>query len=110
MAASVGNWLKRRRRTNAPTAIDDTPPGGPTLSDWTRVRQLEPSAEITLTTTRSRALTRIFITADDRKVAEIQEIVETIARDDVIEIDGAVVARGSVAAVVSSRGHDPGHG
>ena len=33
----------------------------------------------------------------DRKVAEFQDIVETIARDDVVAIDGPVVARGSVA-------------
>jgi hypothetical protein len=33
----------------------------------------------------------------DRKVAEFQDIVETIARDDVAAIDGPVVARGSVA-------------
>jgi hypothetical protein len=37
----------------------------------------------------------VFVTG--RKVAEFDEIVETIARDDVIEIDGGVVARGSVA-------------
>jgi hypothetical protein len=33
----------------------------------------------------------------NRKVAEFQDIVETIARDDVVAIDGPVVARGSVA-------------
>jgi hypothetical protein len=33
----------------------------------------------------------------DRKVAEFQDIVETIARDAVVAIDGPVVARGSVA-------------
>ena len=33
----------------------------------------------------------------DRKVAEFRDIVETIARDDVVAIDGPVVARGSVA-------------
>jgi hypothetical protein len=137
-----------------PRAIDDVPPGGPTLYDWIRVRELEPSAEITVSTTRSRASARLFITADDtrlialnltspaltpastrvlramtaqhpdafaalgatgalvqddlrigrdgvfvgdRQVARFEDIVETIARDDVLEIDGPVVARGSIA-------------
>jgi hypothetical protein len=137
-----------------PRAIQEVPPGGPPLSDWIRVRELEPSAEITVSTTRSRASTRLFVAADDtrlialnlsspaltpssiralralaaqypsalatlqatgalvqdgvrvgregvfvadRRVAGLDEIVETIARDDVIEIDGPVVERGSIA-------------
>jgi hypothetical protein len=139
---------------HGPRAIDDVPPGGQTLYDWIRVRALEPAAEITVSTTRSRASTRFFVTADDtrlialnvsspaltpgsirvlramaaehpgaiaslqvtgalvqddvrigrdgvfladRRVASFEEIVETIARDDVLEIDGPVVVRGSIA-------------
>jgi hypothetical protein len=139
---------------HGPRAIDDVPPGGPTLYDWSRVRELQAPAEITVTTRRSRASTRIFIAADDshvvalnlsspalsqpsirvframaaqhpeafltvgtagglvqddvrvgregvfvagRKVADLEEIVVTIPRDDVIEVAGPVVARGSVA-------------
>jgi hypothetical protein len=133
------------------------PPGAQTIYDWSRVRQLEPSAEITVSTRRARAATRVFLMADnsrvvalnlsspafssssasalrvmaalhpdillavpatgglvqgdvrvgrdgvfvaDRRVAAFDEVVETIARDDVIEIDGPVVARGSVAGAV----------
>jgi hypothetical protein len=139
---------------HGPRAIDDVPPGGPTLYDWSRVRELQAPAEITVTTRRSRASTRIFIAADEsrvvalnlsspalpqpsirlfhamaaqhpqafltvgttgglvqddvrvgregvfvagRKVADLEEIVVTIPREDVIEVDGPVVARGSVA-------------
>ena len=137
-----------------PRAIDDVPPGVQTLSDWIRVRELVASAEISVSTTRSRASTRVFVAADEtrlivlnlsspaltpasirvlramaaqrpetfltlrtsgglvqddvrvgrdgvfvaaRKVGDLEDIVETIARDDVVEIDGPVVARGSVA-------------
>jgi hypothetical protein len=139
---------------HGPRDIDDVPPGAQTIYDWARVRQLQPSAEITVSTRRARAATRVFVMADDtrvlalnlsspalspaaarslrvmaalhpdilltvsasgglvqgdvrvgrdgvfvadRKVAAFDEVVETIARDDVIEIDGPVVARGSVA-------------
>jgi hypothetical protein len=139
---------------HGPRAIDEVPPVGQTLYDWIRVRELEPSAEISVSTTRSRASTRFFVTADDtrlialnlnsptlttasirvlramaaqrpdafatlqatgaliqddvrigrdgvfvggRPVAGFEEIVQTTARDDVLAIDGPVVARGSVA-------------
>lgn len=139
---------------HGPRDIDDVPPGAQTIYDWGRVRQLEPSSEISVSTRRARAATRVFVMADDtrvlalnlsspalspaavrslrvmaalhpdilltvpasgglvqgdvrvgrdgvfvadRKVAAFEEVVETIARDDVIEIDGPVVARGSVA-------------
>jgi hypothetical protein len=140
---------------HGPRAIDDLPPGTQTIYDWARVRQLDASAEIAVSTRRARAAERTFLGVDDtrivvlnlrspalspasgralramaaqhpdvllavpasgalvqdevrvsregvfvanRKVAEFGEVVETIARDDVIEIDGPVVARGSVAA------------
>jgi hypothetical protein len=139
---------------HGPRDIDDVPPGGPTVYDWIRVRQLGPPAEITVTTGQAQASPRVFAAADDlrvvvlnlnspaltlaakralrdlavqhpeafstsnaagsfeqngvrvgregvfvtgRKVAGFDEVVETIARDDVVEIDGPVVARGSVA-------------
>jgi len=138
---------------HGPRNIDDAPPGATSLNDWSRVRELEPPAEIVLTTRVAGGSTRVFVTADDsrvvvlnlgssgltprsaralraiavqhpdafspgatgsfvqddvrigrdgvfvadRKVAEFQDIVETIARDDVVAIDGPVVARGSVA-------------
>ncbi len=139
---------------HGPRAIEDVPADGPRLDDWTRVRQLEAPAEITVTTRRAQASTRAFVAADDsrvvvlnlsspslppvvirvlrglaaqypeafstraaagglvrdevrvdrdgvfvadRKVARLEEVVETIARGEVIEIDGDVVARGSVA-------------
>ena len=142
---------------NGPRDIADAPPGGPTLYDWVRVRQLPAPAEITVSTGLFRAAPRLFVMADDsrvvalnltnpsltpdavrvlramaaqqpevfstlaaagaleqdgvrvgregvfvanRKIAAFDEIVETIARDDVIEIDGPVVARGSVAGSV----------
>ena len=142
---------------NGPRDIADVPPGGPTLYDWVRVRQLASPAEITVSTGRFRAAPRTFLLADDsrvvvlnltspslppasvrtlrtmaaqqpevfstlavsgaleqdgvrlgregvfvagRRVAAFDEIVETVARDDVIEIDGPVVARGSVAGSV----------
>ena len=137
---------------HGPRDIDEVPPGAQALSDWSRVRELESSAEISLTTRLASGSTRVFVAADasrvvvlnlgssaltpsssralramavqhpeafsraagsfvqndvrigrdgvfvaDRKVAEFQDIVETIARDDVVAIDGPVVARGSVA-------------
>ena len=138
---------------HGPRQIDEVPPGGPAISDWTRERELGPAAEITVTTTRSPASPWMLVSVDDshltvlnvgnpalsrssvrilremavrypdafsathagslvqddvrvgsdgvfvgnRKVAAFDEIVEAIGRGDVIEIDGPVVARGSVA-------------
>ena len=153
MIALVASLSMACATVRGPRDIDQVPPGGPTLNDWSRVRQLEPPAEIALTTRLTGESARVFVAADDshiivlnlgssaltpptrralramavqhpeafssgaagslvqddvrvgragvfvadRKVAEFNEIVETIPRDEVVAIDGPVVARGSVA-------------
>jgi hypothetical protein len=126
-------------------------------SDWSRVAQIAPGAEIVVTLTRARAMTRSFVSANastvtvlnltnaalppvairvlremaarqpenfaamrgsasfavgdvrvgrdgvfvgGRKAAELAQVVETLARNDVAEISGPVVARGSVLGAV----------
>src|SRR5262249_18014510 len=53
---------------HGPRDIDDVPPSAPTVYDWIRVRQIEPPAEITLTTRLEGGSSRVFIAADDSRV------------------------------------------
>jgi hypothetical protein len=142
-----------------PRRIDPTSDGPvPSESDWSRVGELSPSAEIVLARRGSQAATRRFVSADDagvtvlnltdpslpavvtrvlrdmasqrpesfaamrssgetfgqgdvrigggglfvdgRRITAFENVVERVARNDVGEIFGPVVARGSVAGAV----------
>jgi hypothetical protein len=144
--------------TRGPRQIDEALAysGLPALN-WSRVAQVEPGADITVTTKNIQSERRYFVMADrsrlivlnlsrptlpaasiqvlrniaahhpayfaaleknatfvqdnvrigsdglfvaDRKVADLEQVVETIARNDVSEIWGPVVARGSVLGTV----------
>lgn len=143
--------------TRGPRRIDEGHVGGPSPSDWSRVRELAPAAEVVVTAKGSQPGSRYFVLADEsgltvlnlsdpalpgastrvlrdmasqhpeyfaamqksgafgqgnvragrdgvfvagRKVADLGQVVETLARDDVSEITGPVVARGSVPGTV----------
>jgi hypothetical protein len=144
--------------TRGPHQISDTPDSGtPSESDWSRVGEVAPAAELEVTIRGSQPGVRFFVRADqsgltvlnltgpaltaattrvlrdmafrhpelfaamqqgqalaednvrvgrdgvfvaDRKIADLGQVVETIARNDVIEITGPVVARGSVVGAV----------
>ncbi len=140
--------------TRGPRQVDAVaPPGSPSVSNWSRVGELAPAANVVVTARGLQPGRRYFVLADefaftvlnltdptlpagsarvlrdmasrhpeyfaamqgggvfgegnvrvgrtgvfvaDRKVADLGQIVETIARNDVTEILGPVVARGSV--------------
>jgi hypothetical protein len=141
--------------THGPRRIDDE--SGPFASNWSRVRQLKPAAEIVVTVGGLEPKTRHFVLADEsallvlnladhllpanstrvlrnmaaqhpayftamqdgrafaegdvrvgrdglfvanRKVADLEQVVERFARNDITEIRGPVVARGSVSGAV----------
>src|SRR5262249_27007547 len=103
---------------NGPRDIADVPPGGPTLYDWVRGRQLAPPAEITVSTRSFRAAPRTFLHADDSRVvllnltspslppssvrvlrtmaAQQPEVFSTLAASGALEQDGVRLGREGV--------------
>ena len=158
IACLIASPLAACAARRGPRQIDSTfGSGTEPASNWSRVSQLAPAVEISLTVKGSPPGTRFFVMANesvlvalnltfptlpatsvrvlremaatrpdylvaaqragafrqenvlvgrdgvfvaDRKVADLNQVVETVARNDVSEIWGPVVARGSVAGTV----------
>ena len=158
IACLIASPLTGCAMSRGPRQIDATLNGGtPPESNWSRVGQLAPAAEIVIATKGSQPGSRHFVAADqsglivlnltdptlqgtstrvlrdmaanhpeyfaavqragtfrqdsvrigrdglfvaDRRIADLDRVVETIARNDVSEIRGPVVARGSVVGTV----------
>lgn len=140
-----------------PIQLGSSLDGPSSETEWSRVRQLAPAAEVVITLKGSQARSRLFLAADEssvsvlhlglaalsseaarslrdiavhdperlvtlqkggafergrvrigrdgvfvdqRRIAAFDEVMETIARDTVTQIDGPVVERGSAAGII----------